>query len=110
MIDTMLPPGLQPWSLLSLAERRGIAREQLDAAHQHLRAGNTIAALQSLMRAASLFNEPGTTRSVAEQVQALFAGLGDQQHQVVELSQLLSSFSLIDQSSVATSTMPQVRV
>lgn len=102
----MLPPSLQPWSLLSLAERRSIAREMLNSAHQHLRAGNYSMALQTLLRAASLFNEPGTTTSVAEQLQGLVAGLGEV-GQVLQLSELLSSVSLVDSTALAAAA-PQV--
>lgn len=99
MMMTMLPAS--PWTLMSVAERRGIAREMLDAAHQHLRTGNAMAALQTLLRAASLFNEPGTSSSVAEQLQGLVAGLGEQQQQVSALSELLSSFSLTEVGTMA---------
>lgn len=69
-------------------------KEMLQAAQHHVRLGNPKTALQYLLQAAQLFNEPGTTKSVAEQLQGLMTGVGEQHQDVLELANLLSAFSL----------------
>lgn len=85
-----------------------ICKEILIHSQHQLRIGNPKTALQCLLQAAQLFNEPGTTKSVADQLQGLMAGVGEQHQDVLELATLLSSFSLAGQGDTMTENMMEV--